>query len=125
MKSIIQTGKYCFLTGRTDIQLHKHHIFNGGLRKWSEENGLWVYLTWEKHRNLHDTNVDARRLKAIAQNIYEQTHSHEEFMSHVHENYSIYLTEEDRLKYCVKHEALDLSQITLWKNACLRIGGAI
>lgn len=110
MKSILQTGKYCYLTGKKNVQLHKHHIFNGGLRTWSENNGLWVYLSWDEHKKLHDTNINARRLKAIAQYHYEKTHSHEEFMEHAHENYLQYLTAEDRLKYCIEFQALDCSQ---------------
>lgn len=108
MKSIIQTGKYCFLTGQKNVQLHKHHIFNGPLRNWSEKNGLWIYLSWTEHRKLHDTNANALRLKAIAQFIYEGSHSHEEFMSHTHEDYSMYLTEEDKVRYCIKSEGLEI-----------------
>lgn len=109
MKSIIQTGKYCYLTGNTKEQLHKHHIFNGPLRNWSEREGLWVYLSWSEHRKLHDTNENAYRLKAIAQYIYESKHSHEEFMQHVRRDYSEYLTPEDIKMFCTPHESLDLS----------------
>lgn len=122
MKSILQKGRYCFLTGNTREQLHKHHIFNGPLRNWSEKNGLWVYLSWTEHDKLHRTNANAKRLKAIAQYFYEKTHSHEEFMSHTHENYSMYLTVEDKLKYCIGYQGLDCSQpISFKMNSYLYI----
>ena len=112
MKSIIQNGRYCFLTGKTNCQLHKHHVYNGPLRTWSERNGLWVYLAWDEHEKLHKNVNTARRLKAIAQCIYERTHTHEEFMSHTHEDYSMYLTDEDKKRYCTEYEPLDLSKIS-------------
>lgn len=52
MKSIIQTEKKCYLTGRTD-NLHEHHVFNGKNRKLSEKYGLKVYLVG----NLHNLSI--------------------------------------------------------------------
>ena len=49
MKSIIQSEKKCYITGRTD-GLHEHHVFNGlGKRKLSEKYGLKIWLTGELH----------------------------------------------------------------------------
>lgn len=44
MKSILQTERECYLSGRTDW-LEEHHIFYGqGRRKLSEQYGLKVWL---------------------------------------------------------------------------------
>ena len=87
--------KRCFLSkervGRLGEPLEKHHVMNGALRDFAEEEGLWVWLTPENHRWLHDTgmgvNVQKNLLKLIAQLKYEQTHSHEEWMKKVRKNY--------------------------------------
>ena len=65
MRSIIQTGKYCFKTGNTDC-LDKHHVFNGnGLREWSDKNGLWVWLSHSVHMNLHENSKFSIELKRV------------------------------------------------------------
>jgi hypothetical protein len=90
MESIIADysfEKSCYYTGNT-LNLDKHHIFNGALRKWSEKNGLWIYVEHNRHMYLHQHDPEElMRLKRIAQAAYEQTHTREEFMSHVHKNY--------------------------------------
>jgi hypothetical protein len=92
-KSILQTKKECFLTGRTD-NLHKHHIYFGtGLRKISEKYGFWVYLTGAMH-NQSDEGVHGKNghshdsyLKILCQLEFEKTHSREEFMKIIGKNY--------------------------------------
>lgn len=87
MKSIIQTKRQCYFSGYTE-NLDKHHIFNGALRDWSEQEGLWVYLNHGIHMALHQSRPDLERLlKKVGQQKYEETHSHEEFMKHVRKNY--------------------------------------
>lgn len=49
MKSILQTERECYLSGRTDW-LEEHHIFYGqGRRKLSEQYGLKVWLNHYWH----------------------------------------------------------------------------
>lgn len=55
-KSIMQTEKQCYITGRTD-NLHEHHVFFGtGKRKLSEKYGLKIWLVGELH-NMSDEGV--------------------------------------------------------------------
>lgn len=46
MKSIIKGNEplKCHCCGRYVSVPHKHHIFGGANRKWSEYYGLWVYM---------------------------------------------------------------------------------
>lgn len=110
MKSIIQNGKFCYLSNiaddnsgihRIDTEdLDKHHIFNGPFRDWSEKNGLWVYLSHKKHMELHQQPEMAYELKRIAQYTFEKTHSREEFLSVVRKNYlAAPLSHDDLVKY--------------------------
>ena len=61
-----------FLSGKGG-QLEKHHIMNGNpYREYAEIYGLWVMLTPEEHRWLHDTSQGrkyGRLLKAMAQEV--------------------------------------------------------
>jgi hypothetical protein len=64
--------------------LHKHHIFGGANRKWSEKYGLWVWLC-PPHHNMSDHGVHFNKpldtqLKQIAQREFEDTYGHEEFI---------------------------------------------
>lgn len=96
-RSIIQNDgiKRCYFTheycGRNGAPLEKHHIMNGALRDWAEEEGLWIWVDPEIHRQLHETSfgalVQKRLLKQIAQIAYEKTHSREEWMRKVGKNY--------------------------------------
>ena len=92
-KSILQNGKYCYLTGYEGENLHKHHIFFGvGQREISEKMGFWVYLRTDLHeaeygghgRDGHELDL---RLKRECQRKYEATHSREEFMYLIGRNY--------------------------------------
>lgn len=91
-KSILQSEKVCYITGRTD-NLHKHHIYFGPDREKSEKNGFWVYLIGRLHNqsnegvhciNGHDLDI---MLKQECQRKYEETHSREEFMALMGRNY--------------------------------------
>lgn len=58
-KSIIQSEKKCYLTGRTD-NLHEHHVYYGsGRRKLSEQYGLKIWLVGNLH-NLGDYGVHGK-----------------------------------------------------------------
>lgn len=64
MKSIIQTEKVCYLTGRTD-NLHEHHVYFGsGNRKLSEQYGLKIWLVGNLH-NLSDYGVHGKYGKEL------------------------------------------------------------
>ena len=85
----------CFLTGRK-IDLDKHHVMNGSLRKWAEHEGLWVYLHHDVHMRLHYTGEGKKmmlKLKKLAQETWEEIHKddyedvHAEWMKKVRKNY--------------------------------------
>ena len=83
-KSLISKEKKCFITGATQ-GLHKHHIFFGNpQRKYSEEDGLWVWLRFDWHNgqtySVHQDHKLDLMLKMIAQKKYEENHSREEFI---------------------------------------------
>ena len=88
-KSIMTTNpNTCYICQRylRDGEAELHHIFYGpGLRPISDKLGLVVYLCSACHRGtdgVHGKNGSARNrdLKQIAQYIWEQEHSHEEWM---------------------------------------------
>ena len=95
--SIIQTDgiKRCYITGqfcgRDGEPLQKHHVMNGALRDWADKEGLWIWVTPEVHRELHDrwfgACVQKSLLKMIAQQAYERTHTRDQWMEKVHKNY--------------------------------------
>ena len=97
MKSILQDidEKKCFITGST-YNLDKHHVLNGPLRKWAEQQGLWIYLRHDIHMWLHQTGKGKQtmlELKAMAQKKWEEKHANEfddvrkEWLKHVRTNY--------------------------------------
>lgn len=55
-----------YLSGRYGV-LHKHHCLHGPNRKKAEVDGLYVMLTIDEHRRLHDRGDHDRELKAAAQ----------------------------------------------------------
>lgn len=103
MKSIIQKHrKYCFVcqidNGRA---LQDHHIFFGTAnRKLSEKYGLKVWLCYEHHqgtngvhgKNGKNLNI---KLKKIAQRIFEQKHTREEFISIFGQSYIVQKDKEE------------------------------
>ena len=89
-KSIIQTEKECYVTGRTE-GLHKHHISGGPNRQISEKNGFYIWLIPTFH-NLSDKGIHFDKafdlnVKRACQREYEKTHSREEFMKLIGRNY--------------------------------------
>lgn len=79
----LQERKECYKTGCTS-GLHKHHVFGGACRKWSELYGLYVWLRPEWH-NMSDYGVHFNKsldieLKQFAQREFEKVYSHDEFM---------------------------------------------
>ena len=100
-QSIVQTGKCCFITGEENVLLDVHHLLNGALRNWADEQGLWVYLRHDIHMYIHHVNrKQLRELKQVAQYCYERTHTREEWMKRVRTNYLCEpLTTEQLKKY--------------------------
>jgi len=79
----------CFFCGRTD-QLECHHIFNKYDKKKAEEDGFLVFLCHTHHNTpegVHYRIQMRRYLQALAQEKYEETHSHEEWMQRYGRNY--------------------------------------
>ena len=86
-KSIIQTEKVCYMTGRTS-DLDRHHMVPGvAYRKKSEADGLWIWLWHPVHMQVHEHPEMERALKVLAQRTYEKTHSRAEWMARYHKNY--------------------------------------
>lgn len=79
-----------FLSGQGGV-LEKHHVMNGNpFRKYAEHYGLWVMVTPEEHRMLHDTAEGAqtqRRLKARAQKAFMAKYSPEKWTQVFKKNY--------------------------------------
>lgn len=91
MKSIMQYDlSVSFLSGKGGT-LEKHHIMNGQpYRKYAERYGLWIKITPEEHRMIHDTAEGAalqKRLKARAQKAFEAKYSRSLWLSFFRKNY--------------------------------------
>lgn len=90
MKSLMQEDlTVSYLSGRGGV-LEKHHVMNGPQRKKADLWGLWIMVTPEEHRYLHDTKDGTKRrleLKAEAQRAYEKDHPRGEWMRLFKKNY--------------------------------------
>ena len=79
----------CFYSKKPTTEVH--HVMNGTAdRPKADEDGLWIYVTRSRHDWLHNTSdgkKEMRRLKVLAQQAYEKTHSHAEWMRRYHKNY--------------------------------------
>lgn len=91
MKSIMQTERESYLSGRID-SLEKHHVFGGSNRKWSEKYGLWVYLTHDEHNEppngVHHNRAIRLRLQRDAQRAFEAQYPDLEFIKIFGRNYT-------------------------------------
>lgn len=88
MKSVLQaTTNECYVCHKTGA-LHPHHIFNGALKKKSEEYGFIIYVhDIPCHRNIHDKPNEAIKYKKIAQKVFEEQHTREQFIKEFKKNY--------------------------------------
>lgn len=91
MKSIIQSEKQCYFTGRTDC-LESHHIYYGqGRRKLSEQYGLKVWLTHDLHneppQGVHFNRNARRYLEHVGQKAFEQHYPDLDFRALFGKNY--------------------------------------
>lgn len=96
-KNIIQDKKECYLCrmkadeldyygALPSTGLHRHHIiFGSGNRRLSEMYGLWVYLCPDHHEfgpdAVHSCRATRELLSKAAQEAFEETYSHDEWMS--------------------------------------------
>lgn len=83
MKSIISSEVECLVCKSPHV--HKHHIYAGSRRKLSEEYGCWCFLC-PRHHNMSDSGVHFDtvldlKLKKLCQELFEEDHSREEFIS--------------------------------------------
>ena len=83
-KSLISNERKCVVCGTTS-NLNIHHIFFGSSnRKWSDKYGLWIYLCVNHHTGndgVHFNKEMDLRIKKLAQQKFEETHTREEFMA--------------------------------------------
>lgn len=83
MKSIIQTERECYVCGTTQ-DIHEHHIFEGTAnRRQSEKYGMKIFLCG-RHHNMSNQGIHFNKeldisVKQMAQEIFEETHTREEF----------------------------------------------
>lgn len=90
-KSIIQINKEeCYLCSGRASEEH-HCIYGTANRKLSEKYGLKVYLCINCHRTgnkaVHKNYFTDIKLKQIAQKMFENKYSHEEYMQIFRKNY--------------------------------------
>lgn len=70
-RSIIQANnEYCYVCGKPN-PTDEHHIFGGGNRNKSDEDGMIIYLHRSCHRWLHDHPISANTYKIRGQKIWE------------------------------------------------------
>jgi len=81
----------CYITGAKGLSLNLHHIYGGvANRPISDANGFWVYLCYPLHINCHaDLSKDSLNvmLKQRCQRKYEETHTREEFIKLIGQNF--------------------------------------
>ena len=86
-ESIMQDGKYCYITGRT-AHLDKHHCFDGSRRKAADKWGCWVWLTHDLHMSAHQRQPEIlNQLRQECQEEFERRYGHERFMEVFGKNY--------------------------------------
>lgn len=85
--SIMQTEKYCYITGTTK-RLDKHHVYPGCRRKASDKWGCWVWLSHDVHMAAHERQPELlRQLQQECQERFEELYGHEKFMQVFGKNY--------------------------------------
>lgn len=91
MKSILQSNRECWVC-HTTFDLHEHHVFEGtGRRKQSEATGMKLMLCG-RHHNMSNEGVHFNKeldlqIKRYAQEVFEQTHTREEFRERFNKSY--------------------------------------
>lgn len=89
-ESLLCPVKECYVTG-SRINLHKHHVFGGPLRKKSEKWGCWVWLRADYHNmSEHGVHFDRQldlRIKRDCQAAFEALYGHETYMREFGKNH--------------------------------------
>lgn len=65
----------------------RHEVFSGADRQTSKAVGMWTRLCPACHEKIHQHGMADEVLKATAQMIFEQIHTHKEFITLFGENY--------------------------------------
>ena len=79
MKSILQNEKECWFCKTTEY-LEVHHCISGWAnRDLSEKYGLKIYLCHFHHTMVHHNREEELKVKRFAQEVFEETHSREDF----------------------------------------------
>lgn len=86
MESIICNDKECFICYSPYVQ--KHHIYKSNkCRKIADQEGLWVWLCPEHHRQVHlDRKLDVAFMR-LGQELFEETHTRTEFREKFNKSY--------------------------------------
>lgn len=83
MNSVLQENRECFVC-KTTYNLNSHHVFEGTAnRKQSEKYGMKIWLC-ERHHHMSDAGIHFNKeldlkVKRMAQEVFEQEHSREQF----------------------------------------------
>lgn len=88
--NVTRKNKVCYVTGAVGWRLECHHVYSGNPnRRISDENGFWVYLTPEIHRQVHDDTNEKidKQLKIACQIMYERTGTREDFRKLIGKSY--------------------------------------
>lgn len=76
---------HCIKCKKSPVDIHE--IYCGSKRQVSMKNGFCVPLCRDCHRIVTDIRVADLELRKICQEVYEQTHTREEFIKLIGRNY--------------------------------------
>lgn len=87
-KTILQTDlDVCFVCGKRGAT-DWHHVFNGAMKKRSEEDGMMIHIHRGCHRFLHEHPMSNETMKKRAQRKWEETYGDREaFIERYRKNY--------------------------------------
>lgn len=75
----------------THPAVQEHHVYGGSLRPISEAEGFKVYLCLRHHTDgpeaVHNNHENMRLLQRDCQEVYERTHTRQQFMKLTGRNY--------------------------------------
>ena len=90
MKSIIQNDERCWFCGRS-FSLQRHHVMAGvANRPLSERFGLWIWVCPLCHTGKFGVQYNREKsdkLKATAQEAFEDVYGHDRWMQTFRKNY--------------------------------------
>ena len=77
-ESIVQDDKTCFICGNPYVQCH--HLYKSHkCRQIADREGLFIYLCPNHHHEVHHNRELDLDLMKLGQEIFEKTHTREEF----------------------------------------------